>query len=377
MDISLLAESKNFPIETVEKTILFQQAFQKYVGKIRKKYPNQISSVYMEKLPATRGHIQFIDKVPEEILLDVEKKNQQDKIVLTGKGKISLTDNHQRSKLICKILSDKLKNKNIGTYFDNIDKVIKIEIQISDKAEEPTKENLIAMIQKEMYAGNLIKKDSIINENDIEFIITKGSKPMHINYSSRGGSRLYHNTWSNACTSGWTVAKRGVGTGILTAGHCLILNNMTHIQDHVNGTKYSTLENISHFGSGGDVGFLTTPTTSEGYSFHADDDEIRYVLDRKPTNQMVTGGYVCFYGRSSNERECGMIVETINYTTGDGAGSMARVDDSWGIPGDSGGGWSFGSIAWGVMKGSSNGKDVFTPIEVAENTLNLYILTVY
>ena len=38
--------------------------------------------------------------------------------------------------------------------------------------------------------------------------------------------------------------------------------------------------------------------------------------------------------------------------------------------GDSGGGWSLGTIAWGVQSGHNGSTSYFTPIEVAEDRLN-------
>ena len=93
----------------------------------------------------------------------------------------------------------------------------------------------------------------------------------------------------------------------------------------------------------------------------------------------MVGGTVCLYGRASNDRTCSIEVEAINVTMvaqGVTVSSLARTDDTPAIGGDSGGGWSMNFTAWGINKGVDNqGKGYFTPVDVAEDALDVTIKT--
>ena len=58
-DIALLVNETSLPVESVEQAIAFQGAFAVYADELITRYPDQISAVWMEPVPNTRGHIQF------------------------------------------------------------------------------------------------------------------------------------------------------------------------------------------------------------------------------------------------------------------------------------------------------------------------------
>ena len=92
----------------------------------------------------------------------------------------------------------------------------------------------------------------------------------------------------------------------------------------------------------------------------------------------MRGKSVCVYGLFSNERFCDHTVEATNVTvTADGKriGSLARTSEQSVIPGDSGGGWSWNNTAFGVTHGFSPDNDYFTPVTVAEDNLDVQLLT--
>ncbi|PHS58182.1 MAG: hypothetical protein COB17_04095 [Sulfurimonas sp.] len=91
----------------------------------------------MQMPPATKGHIQFVGKIPEEIARSVKNNKQEDKI-------------------------------------------IKVDIQISETAEEPSKKNLFDIVKNDIAKSNLTKKATIIDENEVQFNIFRGNQPMYI-----------------------------------------------------------------------------------------------------------------------------------------------------------------------------------------------------
>lgn|GEM_PF-1717350 len=370
-DISILIQETGLPEESVRKTIAFQKSFRIYANKLLTQYPDKISSIYVEKLPAIRGHIKFVDEVPEELNLSIKELNQEDKIILTGNGKVSFKDNNKRAVALSNTLA-KMKYKNVVTFFDPIKNVIQIEIKIPTNEKAPKKENLMIPLQKGLEISSLKSNAKNLTEKDIELTIIRGEGAIVTEDYSRGGSLVRDDGFSE-CTMGWSVSGP-YGDGIITAGHC---NGINQLQDHSNGNVYDTVWRSQVYNLSGDVEYHTTPISGELDDFHADSTSIRDVIDIQSTNTMV-GSYVCLYGRFSNVRTCNNVVTAINVTVNaDGTtqvGNLARTNNTSSIPGDSGGGWSWNNTAWGVNHGhDSAGNGYFTPVQVAESALGVTI----
>ena len=132
------------------------------------------------------------------------------------------------------------------------------------------------------------------------------------------------------------------------------------------------------FGGLGDVEYHTT-SHGEVPEFYANSNSIRDVTGSKSTFTML-GGSVCRYGRSSDIRTCNHTVVAVGvWIVVDGRllGNMALASNHSGIPGDSGGGWSWGSTAWGVHTGGIPivNQSIFTPIDVATAAVGVRLLT--
>ncbi len=176
---------------------------------------------------------------------------------------------------------------------------------------------------------------------------------------SRGGNWVLDDGFRE-CTSGWPVFGPS-GDGILTAAHCAGLNQF----EEPGNTPYSMIWRAQHLGSQGDVEYHTT-SHLEPAEFYANSSDIRNVTGWRWTWAMQ-GAAVCRYGRSSNIRTCNHTVLSIGVSVnqnGTIVGNMVTANNHSGIGSDSGGGWSFGSTAWGIHSGSifSGSTSVFTPI---------------
>lgn len=82
---------------------------------------------------------------------------------------------------------------------------------------------------------------------------------------------------------------------------------------------------------------------------------IRDVAAVEPRANIVVNESVCFYGRSSNQRDCSLRVQDVSQSrTNNGVFNDRLVlmkGAGVAIGGDSGGGFSFGNTAFGSMKG--------------------------
>ena len=107
-DIALTAEQTGLPVESVETAIEFQQAFGKYADGLIVRFPDQISAVWTEPVPNTRGHVQFTGEVPPEVAAEIERQSLLDPniVVLTGGGMISRADHSRRAELAHEALVD-------------------------------------------------------------------------------------------------------------------------------------------------------------------------------------------------------------------------------------------------------------------------------
>ncbi len=133
-----------------------------------------------------------------------------------------------------------------------------------------------------MVKYDLKNEAAYFDEGDIKLTISRGIKPLITFDKTRGGSRVYKAGSSSVCTSSWSVIVPGLGTGVMTAGHCMI-NGKDRIIKHSSGggtsTTYPMIEyyNAYYDGYAHDVGVYDTPTTGEEYKFWAHASEVRYV----------------------------------------------------------------------------------------------------
>lgn len=373
-DINLVVKETGFSEDSIRETIKFQESFGIYADKILKYYPNKVSSIYVNKIPAMQGHIRFIGEVPKELVMAIEKEGQENKIILTGGEKNSFNQNLKRAELVSKALHN-IKIYNTAIFFDQIKNVIQIELKLSEKEEAPSLEKLINNIRKTLKNSSLSKEAIIIDESDLNLKIIRGDGEIMSFEYTRGGSSLYDDG-TFECTLGWSVQETisPYRYGYITAKHCSGINQH---QDHVNGDTYSSSWTKDASGQV-DVEFHETPTSYEYDDFHASNTEIRDVFDIKATNDIAVGNRVCVYGRSSDDRSCDHYIEAVDVTVTFSSGTvnrhLARTDNHTTIGGDSGTGWSWNRTAWGVHTGGGGGKSYFTPAEVAESYTNVRIL---
>ncbi len=162
------------------------------------------------------------------------------------------------------------------------------------------------------------------------------------------------------CTTGWTVVDGGGTTGVTTAGHC------SHPKSNIVAPGEGNPTFVDeHRGSFGDVEWYTT-NHFEPAEFYATATARRATLTIEAIASISQGESICQYGRSSNDRDCSLDVDRINQVCTNGGVTNRRLvlmDGDTGIPGDSGGGWSFSNRAYGGHKGNCAdvpGQEVFS-----------------
>lgn len=180
----------------------------------------------------------------------------------------------------------------------------------------------------------------------------------------------------NMCTSGFSVTN-GTTTGVTTAGHC---TSIDQIQEP--GVGLHSLTHVAeHRGQWGDVEWKTS-THFEPAQFYASATDLREVNSVEPRSSITAGESVCVYGRSSNSRNCGLTVYrtsvscTVNGFFND---RLVAMNGTATIGGDSGGGWTFGTRAYGSTKGRCTfdgaSRNVWSVADLYDEALGVSVIT--
>jgi len=180
--------------------------------------------------------------------------------------------------------------------------------------------------------------------------LTVNAAPIVVDLAAFGGMWV-RDDGVNECTSGWSVRTVITRTpGISTAGHCDGINQVNHPGHGVHTLTFQA----QHRGQWGDIEWHTS-AEAEPDDFYSDAVSIRDVAAVEPRANIAVNESICFYGRSSNQRDCSLRVQDVSQAcTNNGVFNDRLVlMNGAGVAtgGDSGGGFSFGNTAYGSMKG--------------------------
>jgi hypothetical protein len=359
-DIALVAAGRSVSAERVAKAIAFQERFTEYAQRLDARFPNQISRIWLEPAPATQGYIGFTGDVPAyKAMKDVE---------LFGDGVLTRAEHAARAE----VAADALKAagyRNFLTHFDAERGAIRVELRVGEKAWAPSEKEVLSLVSDEITHAERKSRPALrFAAPEVDLRIIRAEGPIYTPEWSRGGLWCRDDGFEE-CTSGWAVSGPN-GNGIITAAHCTGLNSIGGA-DHAMTFRSQERDK-------GDVEYHTTAGV-EVAEFWANSSTIRDVESTKETLWMLPGNSVCVYGRSSDVRDCTHDIEATGVTvTGDDGVTvrkMVRASGDSTIGGDSGGGWSWSTKAWGVHSGSNDVDSFFTPVGRAERELNVDVLT--
>jgi streptogrisin C len=198
------------------------------------------------------------------------------------------------------------------------------------------------------------------------------AEPVGEDYYAYGGMTV-RDDGNSECTSGWSVINSFGTTGVTTAGHCTGINEINHPGVGIHSMSHQS----EHRGSWGDIEWKTTGTT-ESADFYASSSAVRDVTEWEGWWALSIGESICYYGRFSNSRGCGLDVWnqsvscTVNGVFND---RLVQMDGTGPIPGDSGGGWSWGNRAYGSTKGTCGGLAVFSFADYYDEALGVTVRT--
>ena len=367
-DVQHLAVGLELPYGVAAQAIAFQEEFAAYVENLSNQYPNQISRIWRDPAPAKKGYIEFVGQVPPI--------NPMAGVHFLANGLITQMDHSYRAELAAQGLKE-AGFRNFATFFDPVLDKIYVEMMVPQGAPQPQFQTVLQVVQQKIWLDQQLFGAALeVAPHDLHLGILVSDDPIYAFDHTRGGNWLLDDSTptnlNRECTSGWVVEGPD-GDGIVTAGHCNGLNEF----EEANGTIFDIDWQDQELDKG-DAEYHTSPTHIDLHEFWASSTELRDVESTKATLWMSVGDSVCVYGRSSNVRVCTHTIDaknvTVVYTGGLTIRKLVRMNGDSTIGGDSGGGWSWGTKAWGVHSGSSTGlgtRSYFTPIRRVEKELNV------
>ena len=177
-DDAILAAETGLSMERIASAMASQESFGEYAHELIKQFPDQISAVWMDsppgtKGPNTRGNIRFTGTIPTDI-------KTMDNVVLTGDGLISMADHKRRAEVAATALSD-LGYNNFMTGYEPRKDVIDIEILLPEAVVQPSKSDLIPEMRRTFERiPELQGRAALLEAADIELTVLRGDGPFII-----------------------------------------------------------------------------------------------------------------------------------------------------------------------------------------------------
>ncbi|MEE9302548.1 MAG: hypothetical protein V3U84_02075 [Thiotrichaceae bacterium] len=218
------------------------------------------------------------------------------------------------------------------------------------------------------------RTDDVVSPRSVfldDVTITFEDEPVVVDHAAYGGMTAASNG-SLICTTGWPVIYSIYPgftiNGVSTAGHCSGINQVSHP-----GETHNAYLMREYVGFWGDMEWHVSDEFVTA-NFYASENQIRPVQSIEPVGNIVVGEPICVYGRVSNHRDCSLRVKYTSVVCG-GKSNLVLMNGRASTFGDSGGGWSWGTRAYGSNVGTCAGNSIFTPVDLFDEGMGVRVLT--
>eukprot|EP00281_Chroomonas_sp_CCMP1168_P024459 CAMPEP_0206226522 /NCGR_PEP_ID=MMETSP0047_2-20121206/8143_1 /ASSEMBLY_ACC=CAM_ASM_000192 /TAXON_ID=195065 /ORGANISM="Chroomonas mesostigmatica_cf, Strain CCMP1168" /LENGTH=452 /DNA_ID=CAMNT_0053649629 /DNA_START=67 /DNA_END=1425 /DNA_ORIENTATION=- len=386
IDAHLISRKSGWDVEATKKHMMNQRAFTSLVKRIAtsEKYRSRFAGAAMAQAPGEEATMWFKGPLKEareiQILIDNNEDIQDMSIKIVDGMRFSEEEQEERGDKIMVHLAERFGlSEGIGAAIRPGDLLL-ITLP-SDNERHPVSEPretpclgkggdmVDAQLLKDM---DLLPKEMQEDPRGIMFEFTDGNQDEDLH--ARGGRRVYG---SGQCTSGFSVYRISDGlNGITTAGHC---TGMSTFDAEFPEADFSLFHRAEHCGSHGDIEWKTTNhiEPAEYWASPTDRRDVHSVEDWYCVNN-----WYCLYSRMTGTRVCDQVYSTSTSQSGCGGRTSYRLvamDDLNGVPGDSGGPWSWGTMAVGTVKGYKtiwfSKRATFTKATRFDNALGVWVRT--
>lgn len=320
-DVELIAKQFGWDVGATARHLEAQHAFGELINTLSLKYGESYAGAEFAATPGATSQVMVKGTTPAGVRELVEKSGLRPRIV-DGK-RYSEQELQQRSVDIVRRLGT-LGYSEVGSAV-----LPSGEIQVAVNADPKEAQKL----PRELLDGT---------------VIVQSPPRMTQDEVIEGGVMVYA-TAGGSCTSGFSVRSLTTGTtGVSTAGHCTGIDRYS-----LPGAPDPALSHRGeHLGLFGDVEWKSSADV-EIARYWASPTDNRAVTTVWPSGGYATNMTTCVHSRMNGNRSCDQIYSTfVNSFSGlTLVSSLIATDNDSTSPGDSGGPWSFNTIADGGHRG--------------------------
>lgn len=208
--------------------------------------------------------------------------------------------------------------------------------------------------------------------------IVEGPKDLANPEADIVGGVLVYATGGGSCTSGFSVRHNTTGVeGVATAAHCTGINRFS-----APGPDPVLFHQAQHAGTFGDMEWKTAPDHNVIDDYWASPTSYRDVSTVWPAGGYAVNMVTCVHSRVQGTRSCDQIYSTntsVKYSGFARMRNLIATDNDNTVPGDSGGPWSYGSIADGIHSGDKwiwfGTRNVFSRADNLPAALGVSVMT--
>lgn len=398
-DVEILAKEVGATPRDVLHAIEFQHRFAQLSDKLRTLFPDLVAGIWMASVPDRVGYVRFVGEAPEraiQLIRNFELSSENPSLGLranqSGEAQINvLVDGNTpwhvqrlRTRGIIEFLKQEKDVEAAITWYDVERNKIVVELSFDEARRVSDSSWLVRELNGFLQQYSDSQPEAIRSFYEFlpltvaEIDVSEMREEDRLNFYAGIGGLSMGSSNSLACTSGWASKKIGVGTGVTTAGHCENVTELWHPggkEDRLQVKLHSWTRNFD-----GDIAFYTTSGRDKPV-FYANDIVKRRVKSKVRDENMI-GRRVCTYGRMTRKRTCNHRVVALNQSyfvrLGEKrfleVGFLAKVTNDGSRKGDSGGGVSFSTSAYGTIVGGTGKNLYFYTIDEAERELGIETL---
>ena len=316
-DVELVAKTFEWPVDATAQYLKESRTFSGLSSELQRLFPKVYAGAIYGEQPGDGSVLRFVGTVPSKAAALARATGL--KIELTGGARYSEKALQDRSVQVHDALV-KLGHSQVVAATSTADDRVAVTVSGDGKG---------LLLPADLRAG-------------VKVSVADG--PIVREEHTRGGGIL-RDDGTFECTSGFAVVAGNGVTGYAGAGHCDGINQYEQPED---GLTYGVVHQAQHVGFFGDFEWKTSAHI-EPAEFFATNTEIRNVNSVTPAFSLPVNTPSCIYGRSSNLRACDQVFST--FVISGGIMNLYAMDGDHTIGGDSGGPWSFSTIADGIHRG--------------------------
>lgn len=177
IEIELLAKDQNISYKEAEQILNFSAKSSELDDYIEAKYSDKLARNFIDVSKKNRIFIEFIGKVPNDVIAKAQELGIKDNITFSSKGIASANDQGKRVNIIAPYLS-KVGYHNFIVYYDPVKDVLHMDLKVPENATPPSKATLVKLINKSLKNAALPAQLKVITEDKLELIIIRGSGPI-------------------------------------------------------------------------------------------------------------------------------------------------------------------------------------------------------